>query len=270
MTPLFLALSPTASKYLNSVAEFAGLILLFVVSTVAIFLGQKIKEGIYKSIESKVKKQSSLKPSTAAGHREIQRLLDGLQQKFEALRVCVFQFHNGNSFMLSNHAWKVSCTQESLGSQIRSMIMAYQSLPASSLMDWVDPLLNSDYLPDGVTLVEPCKSEKANTCPFGRIGHRILRFEPHSMRMSAGQALANEYGIVRSFAVPMIDPQTKAVFGFITLQFGARGPEITPEFEHSLCAMCPVAEQVQFYLTTDFAQYRAVKKRWWHAFFPGA
>lgn len=241
--------------------------LLYALTAMAVFVAAKCREKIFKLVLSLRAKPSTLRPATAKGHRNIQTLLTYLQNDFKALRVGVYQFHNGSSFMCSNHAWKVSMTHEATGPQILPTLMAFQSIPASGMMDWVDPLLNHDYYPDGMSIIDTCQSDAAARCTYGKLGYRVMHFDIARMRVTVGKVLAQECGVTQMYMVPLCDPQTHAVFGFLALHFGDVFDTMREDVESRLCAICPVAEQIQFYLTTEFERYAKDTRPWWRRVF---
>ncbi len=233
---------------------------ILIIGGTALFFVGKIREAIYGGIQRRLRKASRLKPATADGHRAIHELLAGLREKFGAFRVTVFQFHNGDSFMLSNHAWKVSCTHEALHPGARSALRENQNLPISAISDWVAPLLSKDTRVSGVReCLETCHSSEV--CSRGRAGGRAVYYEVEQMQMSVGKAMALEQGVEHVFAVNLIDVQRQAAFGVLAIQFQDMGFEDLRAAETQMCNACAVAETVQFYLTNDFR--RSVNSSLW-------
>lgn len=258
MHPGFLALSPTILKQLGSLSDaVVGGLILFLIATV-VFLSGKVRDALYTALIRSAKRGSKLGAPTAAGHLEISRLLNVLREQFNPIRVCVYQFHNGDHFALANHAWKLSCTHEILHEETVSRLKDNQNMPASALIEMVEPLLNPN---TNITGVQQCLT--------GPNGHRVLHYTVGSMPMCVAQAQANEQGVHHAFVVTMLDSRRgNSTIGYITLQFQELSDLQIDSIGLNLSALCPVAEKVGFYLTTDFKSFSMRRERWWHKFFP--
>lgn len=218
----------------------------------------RIREGLFGVVGRRLRRMSVMNKNTLIAQREIQARTDTLQHQFKALRVCVMQFHNGEFFALANHAWKLTVTHESPGPGIGMLANVIRGLPATTLLDIVDPLFDptSDHLPPGIRLISPCLSEAAKNCRFGKAGHRILHYDAAAMQMNTSRAIMNTNGIYHAFHVPLFDDRTKNVIGLLSMQFGELYDDIIQAREVDLCVMCKAAEEIQYYLTTDYDYYR--------------
>ena len=228
----------------------------FLVAGTGTFFISKVREAVFGSIASRMRKHSRLGAATAEGHREINDILTNLREKFQASRVCLFQFHNGDNFMLSTHSWKLSCTYEILRAGTDSEWKQNQDLKVSAFVDWVGPII-SDMKVEGVTELSLCTAEVKAECKWSKMGHKILRYDVKRMNLTVAQDTANKQGVGVAWTVNLIDPKRSATFGFITVQYQALPESEWPATERALCSMCAVAERVQFLLTTDFKAVKA-------------
>jgi len=237
-------------------------IIVFLAGGTALFFVGKIREGIYQALQSRLRKTSRLRPATTAGHLEINRMLETLIDDMQAFRVCIFQFHNGDSFMLSNHSWKVSCTHEVLSPGATPAMQKYQSLPVSAISDWIAPIIDPDANVPGARSRAACCACK-DTCPYAGTGHRVVRFDLADTRMSVASAMSRAQGINHSLTVNLVDPVHNSTFGFISLHYKDTAPETVDALEVGVCQVCEMAEKIQFYLTTDFRAIARTGKPWW-------
>lgn len=271
MHPLTLiALSSRLEGQISTLLEtLLGALIVVAISFAAFYIG-RMREAMTGVLARRFRNHAQLRPLTAAGHQDVSNLMRDLRVRFKASRVCLFQFHNGVSFMLANHAWKISCSHESITSGVESTAFDNQELHVGAVIDWIHPLLNSDHNIPGVRNITACSLQASMTemtCPHGKKGHRVVYYDVNAMDMSAGQALANRQNVHHVFAVTLLDVDRKSVIGFLALQFADMTPAHVLDVESEICAMCPVAEKIQFYLTTDVATYRA-KSGLWRWLFP--
>jgi len=219
-------------------------------------------DNMVATIRRRLKRESQLRPLTAAGHQQVNELLRKVLNEFSAARVCVFQFHNGDKFMLSNHVWKVSCSHEVLAPEVRPLGPAQsQNLQVGSAIEWVGPVVDPTTLPAGVKRVPVCLDKEA-TCPAANKGHVVLHYVINEMDVSVSQALSNDLGIRHAFVINLVEPKSKIPFGFMAVHFGRHDDQQVLEALTKVCFLCPIAQQIQFFLTTDFEGFRKPRKVW--------
>lgn len=203
---------------------------------------------------------------SAAGHREIKRLLSELMLKTRAFRVCVYQFHNGTQFFRANHMWKVSLTHESthVGVTPTNWKDAHD-LPIVAMMEFVGPMIDDDAPDRGVRMIPTTD-------------HRVAYYDINNLPVCVFQALANSSGVRYALAVNLVDKNSKVTIGAVVLYFDDLSPACADSCQDETprcldqstglrvaCArvvdffvpdMLGAADKIQFYLTTDFQAFR--------------
>lgn len=255
-----LALSANLEQQLQSLITLtATAVVMILIGYVTLFIA-KLRESMLSAVLDSVRAASQLRPLDAAAYKEIAKFADDIRARFGAHRVCVFQFHNGDVFMLSNHAWKFSCTHESLRQGASSTFRTNQSLAVGNMIDWVYPILNPDAVSeDGVRMV-PCCADIDCQCKLRAQGHRVLYFDFTVMPPSNGRLLADKQGIESAYMVNMVDPRHTATFGFIMVQFQGLHEAERATKDALLPLLCNVAREIQFRLTSETTTKK--KPRW--------
>lgn len=235
------------TKVIENLATSFVLFLVLVV----IFLRGKLLEWMYQHVQQRLRMGSVLRPETAVGHSRINERLTRLLNDFQAQRVCVFQFHNGEVFMLSNHMWKASCSHEILRPGAQPARDRNQHNYISSIADLVAPMLDPDIVVPGVQLRPSCCGMAA-VCPHAQKGaRRVLRVAVQDMAYSHIKMVAEQHGVQYIYTINLLDPKSKAVLGFIMVQFDTPLDEHLADVEEHLCRACVEAEAVEYFLTTD-------------------
>lgn len=222
-----------------------GSFILLGVGALLTFLFGKLRERMFLSVQAEIKKRSRLRPGTAAGHRQIHQELHDLLKKLEAFRITICQFHNGDNFMLSNHAWKVSCTHEALDPGARATFMETQSLPISHMSDWVGPVIDTDMKVSGVI----------EFTPSGPAVQRSVLFNVEAMGMSHAKFLATSQGVGYALSVGLVDSSKKSIFGFMCVQFQDCPAEKLGTLKQDMTGITEVTNRIQYHLTDDFRSF---------------
>jgi hypothetical protein len=238
-----------ASQWQNLMQNIGVLLWLGAGGTLAFLFG-KLRERMFLSVQAEIKKRSRLRPGTAAGHKQIHQELLELLKKLEAFRVNIFQFHNGDNFMLSNHAWKVSCTHEALDPGARATFMEVQSLPISHMADWVGPVIDSDMKVAGVV-----EFPDVSGAP-----QRSVLFNVEAMNMTHAKFLAVNQGVGYALSMGLVDSSRKSIFGFISVQFQDCSASKLESLKTQVYLIAEVVSRVQFYLADDFRSFD--RKSW--------
>ncbi len=227
-----------------------GSFILLGIGALLTFLFGKLRERMFLSVQAEIKKRSRLRPGTAAGHKQIHQELHDLRKNLEAFRVTICQFHNGANFMLSNHAWKVSCTHESLDPGARATFMEIQSLPISHMSDWVGPVIDADMKVSGVLELTPAAG----------IVQRSVLFNVEAMGMTHAKFLATSQGVGYALSVGLVDSSQKSIFGFMCIQFQDCQSDKVEALKNAMAGISEVANRIQYHLTDDFRSFD--RKSW--------
>lgn len=105
-------------------------------------LGGKLKDLYYKH---KKKKKSSIKVSSDK-LKQIHEKLTECRIEFDASRVTITQFHNGDYYYSTNSILKMSVTHESTDQSTSKIMDDYQSLSANKYHKFLTNLVNSDFV----------------------------------------------------------------------------------------------------------------------------
>lgn len=239
---LILDIQQTVDAQWKSVWQSFGSVIMLGLGGAAMFLFGKAREAMFLSVQSQLKKKSRLRPGTAFGHQTINQELHDLRRSLAAFRVCVHQFHNGDSFMLSNHSWKVSCTHEIVEPGAGTIFRENQSLPISHVADWVGPIVDTSMSVKGVT-------------NWGAPGQTIVLFDVAAMLVSTAKLMAESQGVGYAIAVGLTDARTKATFGYISIHLHEASDEELKALHTKLAELTEAARRVQFYLSDDFRSF---------------
>jgi hypothetical protein len=227
----------------QTVGQAIGSLLLMGLGGIAVFLFGKAREAMFISVQNQLKKNSRLRPGTAFGHQTINQELHDLRKAMAAFRVCVHQFHNGDSFMLSNHSWKVSCTHEIVEPGAGAIFRENQSLPISHISDWVGPIVDNTMSVKGVTSWGAAPSQS------------VILFDVSAMLVSTAKLLAESQGVGYALAVGLFDPSRKSIFGYISIHFQHASDDELKALKVRIPELLELAGRIQFYLTDDFRSF---------------
>lgn len=220
----------------------AGIIMLCNALTARV--GKWIKEtvsAIFAGEGTSFSAEESLK------HKRVQEIVQHLLDSFDAIRVMLFQFHNGDVYLLGSHTWKSTCTYEVAKTGTTYVSAQNSNLLASRIVDMVEPMLSGDALEArGVRRVQSCPTPR--TCLMPANSHWIIHHEVQNMAMCMFRFLCEEQGVEHVYSVNLVHGDMKAGIGYISLQFGKLSPDEQLEIESKLCLMCTAAEQAQFLL----------------------
>jgi hypothetical protein len=181
-----------------------------------------------------------------ASLEEMQRVnthVESLLYTMKADRVCVFQFLNGQTFALADHAWKVTCTVE------RHLLTAHpiagnnQGVHVSLLSDFLAPLLLPDVTGPGVTRIPVCAQAGACQDNFGGM-RKALRFDMDAMPRSRVTSDAGQGNVRVMLAVPLLHKQMRQAIGFLVLQYEADDGRADVAQE-SMCLVCRSAGDIE-------------------------
>lgn len=217
-----------------------------------VFIAGRARDLIVASVLRVFRGRSRTRRISTAGAREIQARLSELRDRLEAFRVCVFQFHNGQQFHRSNHMWKLSLSHETAHTGVSpSNWREAHDLPMVAMLELVQPLIDDDTPGKGVRRI-PTKDPK----------RRLAHFFVREMPMCVTQALANSAGAGHLFAANLLDQTSGDTMGFVVVQYTDLTHTDVVGVEGAMPHLCAAAEQIEFYLTTDFAAFVAKPGFW--------
>lgn len=196
-----------------------------------------------------------LDETTVMLNRKINSLLKDLRSRYDAARAAVFQFHNGDVFLMADHTWKLTCTHELAAEGVTHTLRDNQGLLVSRVIDWVAPIIagESDGHP-GVTMTSVCGRvcDGVAMCPLhkGEDEPKVFLFNSDALEPSLSKLMAEQQGVGAAYCVPLVGPDKKSVMGFISLQFRSMHKAVFDDFESAggPCALCAVAKEIQFLL----------------------
>lgn len=180
-------------------------------------------------------------------HKRVQEIVQHLRDSFDADRVALFQYHNGDVYLLGSHTWKSTCTYEVAKAGSTYVSDQNSALLASRIVDMVEPMLSGDSLgARGVKRVQTCPVPRACLVPVN--SHWIIHHEVANMSMCMFRFLCEQQGVDNVYSVNLVHGDKKSGIGYISLQFGKLNDAEKLIIESKLCLMCTAAEQAQFLL----------------------
>jgi len=215
-----------------------------------LFFLHRVRDKLWVHVAAALTRRPIMRPSISAMHRQVQEILCDLQHRFRAFRVLVFQFHNGDVFMMSDHSWKLTCTHECAAPGVLYTIKDNQNILVSSVTDFIEPIVSgAPGKVAGCSGLEVC-AVHAQDCALAKKGHWVLRYDVAQMDETMSKYMAEQQGVGVVYTVNLVSRVRNATFGFIALQFRTLTPDEQVEIEQSICQVCAAAERVQFLLTT--------------------
>lgn len=187
-------------------------------------------------------------PSESLRHKRVQEILQRLRDNFNARRVVLFQFHNGDVYLLGSHTWKATCTYEVAERGIAYVASQNTGLPASNIVDIVEPIMSGlSRDAAGVTVLETCPSEN-RLCKLPLKRHCVIHHEIAQMNMCLFRFLCEEQGVGHVISVNLVHGEKRTAVGYISLQFATLSEEQLQDILQRVCLVCTAAEQAQFLL----------------------
>ena len=235
--------------------EIAVLILFGVAGIVAL-LWKRVCDRIgkwFKTIVFDVFSVSGARfsPQDSLQHRRVQEILQHLLEIFGARRVCLYQYHNGDVYLLGSHIWKTSCTFEVVRPNTTYAAEKNQQLLASTMVDIVEPMLSGDPREyPGVRRLSTCSNCHA-VCTMKDRRHWVICHTTASMAMCRYKDLCEQQGIDHSYSVNLWHGENKAGIGYISLQFEKMSDAELKAVEDEIYKLCTAAELAQFLLKDD-------------------
>ena len=237
---------------------WAGLTLLLVLAVTFAF--RKLYDYMMEKISVLWLRKPGLAPAASSRHRQIMDLILEMRLHFKCSRVCVWQFHNGETFMMADHSWKLSCSYESVAPGRSYINRESQGLLVTNMVDIVEPIVTGvvgDFDATGVELVSACvadghlKACDPGKCRLGLKGHRILHFDVARMPASmAKYTLESQVDTDGHMYVINLLSHTGDTIGFIGVQFIMLDADQQVLAGQILCSGCDRADKITHLLTS--------------------
>jgi hypothetical protein len=235
---------------LTTVASFMGLCILLGL----ILLVGNLRAWLVRRVVEAVKQSGRLSREIVQMNLEVEVRLRRLLDKFQAARVGVWQFHNGEVFMLASHSWKITQTYEAVAAGVQKS-KAHANLLVSQMSDFVAPVISGEV--DGVAgcdLLE-CAPEACKRCVRFKTCPKIFVFDTRLMEPSMTRMLFEGDGVYRSYVVPLFSVTRKGtdrtIIGLIALQYGPLSSTNFEAIELEMPTLCEIAGSIQFILSTS-------------------
>lgn len=242
---------PGMGDWISVTGAVLGAAFLFILVGVLV----KIRGWLIQKVSRHFMKAVTLTKASVQMSREVDKHLQLLRARFDAARVAVFQFHNGEVFMLADHSWKTSCTHEVVAEGVTHTFRENQNLLVSQIVDWLDPIITGDTTrTQGCDIATVCHGRQA-TCPMADRGHKVFLYRVDEMVPSVSKYLALKQGVGAVYCTPLKTPEGRGkdagqTFGFLSIQFrtfsDVEAQQV--EGEDEICALCSAAEEIQFLL----------------------
>lgn len=171
----------------------------------------------------------------------LQRELAVLQTLAEASRVSIWQFHNGEQFMLSNPMFKIKSSMESCRNGVVFDARFINSILVSNMLELVTPVMGAAMDVEGCSQVTLPKN-------LGHHGHKVFRFDMDKMETCAFKSLMTTLGTEVLYALLIHNPKGEPM-GLLVVQYmGGDNPE-TLKAPDILERMYDVRDKIQFVLS---------------------
>ena len=232
----------------------AGIVLLC--NTLTSKIGRWIKETITSIF---TEQDTGFGPEESLKHKRVQEIVQHLLDSFDAMRVMLFQFHNGDVYLLGSHTWKSTCTYEVAKAGVTYVSGQSSNLLASMIVDMVEPILSGETREArGVSRTQACPVPRSCLMPVN--SHWIIHHDVQNMAMCMFRFLCEEQGVEHVYSVNLVHGDNRAGIGYISLQFGKLTAEEQQAVENKICLMCTSAEQAQFLLQDNSGKIKLPTK----------
>lgn len=238
-------------EWTTIIGGFFGAALLF------IFVGilTKLRDRLLKKIGKQIKSTYTLSSESVKMSRAVEQHLYRLRDLFDAARISVFQFHNGEVFMLADHSWKLTCTHEIVAPGVTHTLKDNQNMLASQLIDLVDPVVTGETArTPGCHQADFCV-KKQGECDIANHGHQVFLYKVSEMMPSVSKYMLEAQGTGAFYCAPLratgkAEPTAGTAFGFIAVQFRTLSDLEARQVESagSLCRLCAAVADIQFLL----------------------
>lgn len=141
----------------------------------------------------------------------MQRELAVLQTMAEASRTSIWQFHNGDSFMLANPMFKIKSSLESCKNGIVFDAKVINSVLVSNMLDLVTPVMGATHDVKGCSVVEL----PGELCSHS---HKVFKFTIDEMETSMFKALMTTLGTEVLYAL-LIHSAKGDALGLLVVQY---------------------------------------------------
>lgn len=141
----------------------------------------------------------------------LQRELAVLQTVAEASRASIWQFHNGEHFMLSNPMFKIKSSMESCRNGVVFDAKFINSILVSNMLELVTPVMGASMDVTGCVQVELPEN-------LANHSHKIYRFDVDKMETCAFKSLMTTLGTETLYAL-LIHSQAGEPMGLLVVQY---------------------------------------------------
>lgn len=141
----------------------------------------------------------------------IQRELAVLQTLAEASRVSIWQFHNGEHFMLSNPMFKIKSSMESCKNGVVFDAKFINSILVSNMLELVTPVMGASLDVSGCSQVPLPEN-------LGHHSHKVYKFDIDKMETCAFKSLMTTLGTETLYAL-LIHAHGGDAMGLLVIQY---------------------------------------------------
>lgn len=171
----------------------------------------------------------------------IQHELTALQVVSEASRAAVWQFHNGERFLLANPMFKVKSAHESCRNGIMYNSRVMDSVLVSNVLDLVAPVMGDNRKVEGCSTVKQAKDAPQHK-------HKLFRFDIDSMQTSNFKSMMTTLGVETMFVTILSDAADNPI-GMLVVQYMAGDNVSVMDTKEVVDSMYDTRDKIQLTLT---------------------
>lgn len=227
----------TYSPLVDSIVTVSAIVIPLCFRKIRDRLVAKCKEFIHKH-----KKHHSPELEDMVRYGSIDAMLAVMQDNTKTDRVSICQFHNGESFSVSNPIFKFTCSHEFITPGVRPAAGVVQRLIVSNFMDLIGPLYSDSLLRPGAERLELDVSQFDNGAP-----PRIIKYRASDMSFTQTRYLFEGLGVEVMYSLPLYDKKGR-LMGAINFQYLN---EVSDSFnEVDIRDLCDKAMRLQYILNS--------------------
>lgn len=230
----------TCKEFVGWAGSILGVALTCAFKNVRVWLSNAWKR--FKSVGKA--KDHTIDHQTMGMYELINRELLVIMTENEAARATVWQFHNGETFSMANPAFKMRTTYEQCAYGVQSDKAGDEAILVSRMMEIVGPLMNPEYVVQGVEDVTPANN-KAMYAEDSVI--RTLRINRDALEYCRTKFLMNMNGIHHAYLMLLTSLKGHPI-GVLTIQHMVPGDIKPKDREEMLLRSYASVRNIQFAL----------------------
>lgn len=169
-------------------------------------------------------------------NNEIMGRLERLLIKLDCTRVCVLQFHNGETFSLSNPMFRLSTTYEATAPGFASTCSELKNIAVSTIPVFVNALVlpTPDIIP-GVKEEKFCP--KGGVCELRDTPIRLVSLTTETLKLGRIRISLEKFGVAKMYAC-VLTAVNGGLLGAMTIHYHADIERADEKMKEHFCEVC--------------------------------